>query len=167
MRHKGLLGWRYDSRCNYMITLVTEPRASIFGTLREWGVERSEEGRAVYDAWQVVGAEFPCVRATYNAIMPDHFHGILYIMEEGVVHLEAVVGFFAGEVERRIGRRVWCPLWRDSVCLAQGQLHRQINYVLSNAKRRWIKENNPSGIAPASSCGMKGAKGSDFFDTAH
>ena len=143
MRHKGLLGWRYDSRCNYMITLVTEPRASIFGTLREWGVERSEGGRAVYDTWQAVGAKFPCVRATYNAIMPDHFHGIVYIMEEGVVHLEAVVGFFAGEVERRIGRRVWCSLWRDSVCLAQGQLHRQINYVLSNAKRRWIKENNP------------------------
>ena len=71
MRHKGLLGWRYDSRCNYMITLVTEPRTSIFGTLREWGVERSEEGRAVYEAWQAVEAKFPGVRATYNAIMPD------------------------------------------------------------------------------------------------
>ena len=47
MHHKGLLGWRYDSRCNYMITLVTEPRRQIFGTLREWGVERSEAGRAV------------------------------------------------------------------------------------------------------------------------
>ena len=143
MRHKGLLGWRYDSRCNYMITLVTEPRASIFGTLREWGVERSEEGRAVYEAWQAVEAKFPGVRATYNAIMPDHFHGIVYIMAEGVANLEAVVEFFAAEVERRIGRRVWCPLWRDSVCLAKGQLHRQIEYVLSNAKRRWIKENNP------------------------
>ena len=143
MRHKGLLGWRYDSRCNYMITLVTEPRASIFGSLREWGVERSEEGRAVYGAWQAVEAKFPGVRATYNAIMPDHFHGIVYIMVEGAVHLEAIVEFFAGEVERRIGRRVWCPLWRDSVCLAKGQLHRQIEYVLSNAKRRWIKENNP------------------------
>ena len=143
MRHKGLLGWRYDSRCNYMITLVTEPRASIFGTMREWGVERSEEGRAVYEAWQAVEAKFPGVRATYNSIMPDHFHGIVYIMVEGAVHLEAVVEFFAGEVERRIGRRVWCPLWRDSVCLAKGQLHRQIEYVLSNAKRRWIKENNP------------------------
>ena len=143
MRHKGLLGWRYDSRCNYMITLVTEPRASIFGTMREWGVERSEEGRAVYEAWQAVEARFPGVRATYNSIMPDHFHGIVYIMVEGAVYLEAVVEFFAGEVERRIGRRVWCPLWRDSVCLAKGQLHRQIEYVLSNAKRRWIKENNP------------------------
>ena len=143
MRHKGLLGWRYDSRCNYMITLVTEPRASIFGTLREWGVERSEEGRAVYEAWQAVEAKFPGVRATYNAIMPDHFHGIVYIMAEGLANLEAVVEFFAAEVERRIGRRVWCPLWRDSVCLAKGQLHRQIEYVLSNAKRRWIKENNP------------------------
>ena len=143
MRHKGLLGWRYDSRCNYMITLVTEPRASIFGALREWGVERSEEGRAVYEAWQAVEAKFPGVRATYNAIMPDHFHGIVYITVEGAINLEAVVAFFAGEVERRIGRRVWCPLWRDSVCLAKGQLHRQIEYVLSNAKRRWIKENNP------------------------
>ena len=143
MYHKGLLGWRYDSRCNYMITLVTEPRANIFGTLREWGVERTEEGRAVYDAWQAVEARFPGVRATYNAIMPDHFHGIVYITEEGAAVLDEVVAFFAGEVERRIGRRVWCALWRESVCLAKGQLHRQINYILSNAKRRWIKENNP------------------------
>ena len=25
MRHKGLTGWWYDRKCNYMITLVTEP----------------------------------------------------------------------------------------------------------------------------------------------
>jgi hypothetical protein len=126
-----------------MITLVTEPRANVFGTLREWGVERTEEGRAVYDSWQAIEAKFPGVRATYNAIMPDHFHGIVYITDEGAALLDEVVAFFAGEVERRIGRKVWCELWRDSVCLARGQLHRQINYVLSNAKRRWIKENNP------------------------
>ncbi len=142
MRHKGLLGWRYDSRCNYMITLVTEPRRPIFGTLREWGVERTEEGRAVYDAWQAVEARFPGVRATYNAIMPDHFHGIVYVMTEGCANLEEIVAFFAAESERRIGRRIWCGLWRDTVCLARGQLHRQINYVLSNPKRRWIKEHN-------------------------
>ena len=143
MRHKGLLGWRYDSRCNYMITLVAEPRASVFGTLREWGIERTEEGRAVYESWQAIEARFPGVRATYNAIMPDHFHGIVYITVDGSFNLEEIVAFFAGEVERRIGRRVWNPLWRDSVCFAKGQLHRQINYVLANAKRRWIKENNP------------------------
>ena len=143
MHHKGLVGWRYDCKCNYMITLVTEPRASIFGTLREWGVERSAEGKAVYEAWQQVEVKFPGVRATYNSIMPDHFHGIVYITYEGAAELGEVVAFFAAEVERRIGRCVWCGLWRDSVCLAKGQLHRQINYVVSNAKRRWIKENNP------------------------
>ena len=71
------------------------------------------------------------------------FDDIVYITEEGAAVLDEVVAFFAGEVERRIGRRVWCALWRESVCLAKGQLHRQINYILSNAKRRWIKENNP------------------------
>ena len=143
MRHKGLTGWRYDCKCNYMITLVTEPRAAIFGQLREWGVERSAEGKAVYEAWQRVEARFPGVRATYNSIMPDHFHGIVYIGFEGAAELGEVVAFFAAEVERAIGRRVWCGLWRDSICLAKGQLHRQINYVISNAKRRWVKENNP------------------------
>ena len=143
MYHKGLLGWKYDSRCNYMVTLVTEPRASVFGVLREWGVERSKEGRAVYDAWQEVEARFPGVRATYNAIMPDHFHGIVYITVEGRVNLGEVVAFFAAEAERRIGRRVWCGLWRDSVCIARGQLDRQIKYILANPKRRWIVENNP------------------------
>ncbi len=143
MRHKGLLGWRYDSRCNYMITLVTEPREPIFGVLREWGVERTDAGRAAYDAWQLVERRYPTVRATYNSIMPDHFHGIIFITVDGGVSLEEVVAFFAAEVERRIGRRIWCGLWRDSICLAKGQLHRQINYVLSNAKRRWIKEHNP------------------------
>ena len=175
MRHKGLLGWRYDSCCNYMITLVTEPRASVFGTLREWGVERSEEGRAVYEAWQAIEAKFPGVRATYNAIMPDHFHGIIYVTVEGSFNLEEIVAFFAGEVERRIGRRVWNPIWRDSVCLAKGQLHRQISYVLANAKRRWIKENNPGlfkkvmgfrhwrlGRAMATLAGVDGADSWDF-----
>ena len=143
MHHKGLLGWRYNSRCNYMITLVTEPREPIFGVLREWGVERSDAGRAAYDAWQLIERRYPTVRATYNSIMPDHFHGIIFITVDGGVNLEEVVAFFAAEVERRIGRRIWCGLWRDSICLAKGQLHRQINYVLSNAKRRWIKEHNP------------------------
>lgn len=143
LRNKGLLGWRYDCKCNYMITLVTEPRTDIFGTLREWGVERSAEGRVVYEAWQRIEGRFPGVRATYHAIMPDHFHGIVYITADGAADLRAVVAAFAADVERALGRRVWAEVWRDSVCLQRGQLHRQINYVLSNAKRRWVKENNP------------------------
>ena len=143
LRHKGLLGWRYDCKCNYMITLVTQPRRSLFGQLREWGVERNETGKAVYDAWQAVERRFPGVRATYNAIMPDHFHGIVYVTQDGLADLEEVVAWFAAECERRAGRRLWAPLWRDSLCLARGQLARQIYYVLSNAKRRWIKDNNP------------------------
>ena len=143
LRHKGLLGWRYDCKCNYMITLVTQPRRSLFGQLREWGVERNEIGKAVYDAWQAVERRFPGVRATYNAIMPDHFHGIVYVTQDGLADLEEVVAWFAAECERRAGRRLWAPLWRDSICLARGQLDRQIYYVLSNATRRWIKDNNP------------------------
>ena len=143
MRNKGLIGWRYDCKSNYMITLVAEPRVEVFGKLCEWGVERSEIGKVVYEAWQRIESRFPGVRATYNSIMPEHFHGIVYITADGVADLREVVAAFAADVERTIGRRVWAELWRDSICLQRGQLHRQINYILSNAKRRWIKDNNP------------------------
>jgi len=126
-----------------MVTLVTEPRTDLFGTLCEWGVDRSAAGKAVYDSWQEIERDFPGVRATYNAIMPDHFHGILYFTSDGVANLDVVVQSFAAAVERRIGRRVWCAAYRESICLGRGQLHRQIAYVLSNARRRWVKMHNP------------------------
>jgi len=143
LRHPALAGWRYDCKSNYMITLVTEPRANLFGTLCEWGVDRSAAGKAVYDDWQEVERDFPGVRATYNAIMPDHFHGILYFTADGAACLDEVVQSFATAVERRLGRRIWCAVYRESICLGRGQLHRQIAYVLSNARRRWVKEHNP------------------------
>jgi len=143
MHHPALAGWRYDCKSNYMITLVTAPRTDLFGRLCEWGVDRSAGGKAVYDSWQEIERDFPGVRATYNAIMPDHFHGILYFTADGVACLDDVVQSFAAAVERRLGRRIWSPAFRESICLGRGQLHRQIAYVLSNARRRWVKEHNP------------------------
>ena len=142
MYHKGLLGWRYDCRSNYMVTLTVSPRTDILGNLREWGVERSAAVRAVYEAWQEIEARFQDVRATYQAIMPDHFHGMIFITREGAADLAEVVAYFAAVAERKAGRRLWAPEWRDSVCIARGQLDRQIQYVLNNAKKRWIKANN-------------------------
>jgi hypothetical protein len=57
--HKRLACWDYTSRCIYMITLTTKSRESLFGECREWGIERSALGKAVYDAWQAVERRFP------------------------------------------------------------------------------------------------------------
>ena len=169
MRHKGLLGWCYDSRCNYMITLVTEPRANVFGILREWGVERTEEGRALYESWEAIEAKFPGVRATYNAIMPDHFHGIIFIQQPMDIPLGQVVwGFMAGTtkayhtmIESAITPTVRLhletvlrsaylptsqPLWEkgfhDRPLTRKGQLQTMIAYLHDNPRRLFVRRHS-------------------------
>lgn len=141
--HRRLHGWDYTARCNYSITLVTEPRTPRFGVCREWGVERGPDARAVYDSWKALSTRFPQVIPSYYAIMPDHFHGVLYVRERLPCHLDDVVGWFRQETERRLGGPVWSPGYQDTVCLARGQLRRMIDYVLDNPKRLWVKQRNP------------------------
>ena len=141
--HKGLTCWDYTARCIYMITLTTKPRENLFGECREWGIERNGYGKAVYDAWQAIERRFPKVRATLHAIMPDHFHGMVFITEAGAVDLDDVVCYFAAESERLAERPLWDGAWRDSICLAKGQLARQNHYVLDNPRRLWIRRQHP------------------------
>lgn len=78
-----------------------------------------------------------------HAIMPDHFHGMVFITEAGAADLDDVVCYFAAESERLAGRPLWDGAWRDSICLAKGQLARQNHYVLDNPRRLWIRRQHP------------------------
>lgn len=141
--HRRLHGWDYSCKCNYMVTLVTEPRQSRFGKCREYGIERTDDGKILYDVWQEIPVRFPEVRASYYAIMPDHFHGILYFQTPTGYTLMDVVDWFRLETERRAGTRLWEEGFQDSICIHAHQLARMIAYVLDNPKRLWIKKNNP------------------------
>lgn len=141
--HRRMYGWDYSCKCNYMVTLVASPRLPRFGVCREYGIERTGEGKILYDVWQEIPVHFPEVRASYYTIMPDHFHGILYFQTQTSYTLMQVVGWFRLETERRAGGRLWEEGFQDSICINAHQLARMIAYVLDNPKRLWIKKNNP------------------------
>lgn len=141
--HRRLNGWDYSCKCNYMVTLVTAPRQSRFGICREYGIERSAEGKVLYDVWQEIPVRFPEVRASYYVIMPDHFHGILYFQTKTTYTLTDVVEWFRRETESRAGSRLWEEGFQDSICIHAHQLSRMIAYVLDNPKRLWVKKSNP------------------------
>ena len=134
---KRLTDWDYSSPCNYGITLVTEPRRPFLGSCEEWGIRRTLAGNAVFQAWQALPQAFPQLQASYYCIMPDHFHGILYVKERLPCHLDAVVEAF-----KKASGIAWAPGYQDTLCLHKGQLHRMIEYLLANPKRLWIKQHN-------------------------
>ena len=109
------VGWRYDSdhsmtqrmelhdyhgRSVYMITIDLADRSvARLGTLcrRDNGqaiVELSALGRRVRDCWNQIAARHAGVRSLALQIMPDHLHGVLFVMREQQLHLGKIIAGF-------------------------------------------------------------------------
>ena len=89
--------WDYRQRGIYMVTLTTEGRAPLFGRLvggeTNPSVRKSLLGEIVAQCWADIPAHFPGVSLIEAVVMPDHFHGILFIRRRQQKSLGAIVGF--------------------------------------------------------------------------
>ena len=98
----------YQGRCIYLITMVTEGRRPLFGTLAgksdapkgsddEPRMILNELGKAVRRNFYSIAERHPEIRILALQMMPDHLHGILFVKERMDKHLgQAIAGFKAG-----------------------------------------------------------------------
>ena len=81
----------YHERGIYMITLEVEGRRPILGSLAGERVALSPLGEAVADCWRQIPRFHPEVQLLECAVMPDHFHGLLFVRRRMARHLGEVV----------------------------------------------------------------------------
>ena len=97
----------YTQRGIYMITMATEGRLPLFGSLKgdplaTSGVDNphivlSSLGQCVKTCWLDIPAHYPEVSVIRLCIMPDHIHGVLFVKENMPHHLGTIInGFKAG-----------------------------------------------------------------------
>lgn len=97
----------YTQRGIYMITMATEGRLPLFGTLKgnplatsgddKPQVILSELGERLKDCWKDIPAHYPEVSVIKLCVMPDHIHGVLFVKEKMPYHLGTIInGFKAG-----------------------------------------------------------------------
>ena len=98
----------YHSKHFYMITLVVKDRYALLGRLVGNAdapegspdvprVEKSPLGEAVAREWAGISNIYKEVAVIAQCVMPDHFHGILYVKEHTDFHLGQVIkGFKLG-----------------------------------------------------------------------
>ena len=77
-----LKGYDYAQPGAYFITLVAWQRQNRFGEIANGEVQLNQAGRIIHDSWQRLPAFFP-VRNEVWVVMPNHFHGLLWIDGEG------------------------------------------------------------------------------------
>ena len=97
----------YTQRGIYMITMATEGRLPLFGTLQgdplatsgnnKPRIVLSPLGERVKACWLDIPAHYPEVSVIKLCIMPDHIHGVLFVRENMPHHLGTIInGFKSG-----------------------------------------------------------------------
>ncbi len=103
--------WEHDycAPCFYLITVVTEPRRDFLGVLQaeDGGVATvalSLMGEVVREVWRRTSSVYSGVEACECVVMPDHFHGILWVKKRLARHMGHIVKAFK-RVSEQEGRR--------------------------------------------------------------
>lgn len=122
------VGWDYSSASWYFVTICEAQRRPAFG---EWIEEEGEEGvvlsplgELVASCWQQVPYDFADVVLDRWCVMPDHFHGLLWL--DGSP-LSRIYGGFKGRVTRDnnrepLGNFVWQERFHDRIIRTNREL---------------------------------------------
>jgi REP element-mobilizing transposase RayT len=76
-----LKGYDYTQPGAYLITLATQGRDPVFGQVVGGKMRLNPVGKMVEREWLRLGSRFPRVEPDEFGVMPDHFHGVLFILE--------------------------------------------------------------------------------------
>ena len=74
-----LSGFDYSSAGAYFITLCTQNRICLFGTITDGTMIVNPAGQMVKDWWLALTPKFPGIQTDEFVVMPNHFHGILIL----------------------------------------------------------------------------------------
>ncbi len=174
--NRRMVGHDYQERQMYMITMVTEGRRRLLGTVvgRSDGLRGTADeprivltdlGRRVSQNWHDIGVRYPQIRIIALQMMPDHFHGILFVRE----HLDrplgnVLLGFKQGcnkafrelvpsvavlqqQTQQANNDRhhglLFARGYNDRLLLRKGQLDTWLHYLADNPRRLLMKREHP------------------------
>jgi len=89
-----LKGYDYTQPGAYFVTLVTHERMPLFGEIVNGEMRLNDIGRVAERCWLDIPSHFPHVALDAFVIMPNHVHGILWIIESppGTAEMPEMVG---------------------------------------------------------------------------
>ena len=149
-----LPGWDYCQPWIYMITLTVKKRRPILGEIAGGKMNLSPLGDKVAEAWRNLNSIFPEVEPCQYAIMPEHFHGIIWVHKRLKSPLGEVIRSFKIACTKANASletpalfddspAFWFPGLYDTILFSKGQLKRMTAYIRQNAQRRWAVMQNP------------------------
>lgn len=76
-----LRGYDYTQPGAYFVTICTQERLCLFGEIVDRTVILNDSGRIATKCWNDIPVHFPHVALDHFLVMPNHVHGILWIVK--------------------------------------------------------------------------------------
>ena len=171
-----LKGYDYTRPGAYFITICTHERAHLFGAVVEGEMQLNDAGRIAEQCWRNIPVHFPHVQLDAFVIMPNHVHGVLWIVAHdgarvGATHasplrnapipprgpvpqsIGAIIGQFKSAVTRQInalrnapGAPVWQRNYYEHIIRNEQALNAIRRYIVENPLRWPLDRYNPERI---------------------
>lgn len=156
----------YRSVGAYFITIVTANRDLLFGEVVDSTMVLSDAGRLVKTRWIKQTVYDPSIVLDVYVIMPNHIHGIIFILEppdntnEGYMPPEhgtlpgsvgAMIQSFKSVTSRMLndhkcqpGSIIWQRNYHEHIIRDESELESLRDYVLNNPLQWSLDEENPA-----------------------
>ena len=145
----------YTAPGAYFITIVTQHRACPFGWILDDRFHPTPTGDLVNRVWHELPDRFPSLEIDHFVVMPNHVHGLLWLLDastspsEQHVSLGAVVGAFKSLATREVNallRRagsLWQRNYYERVVRSEAELDAIRKYIDENPLRWALDAENP------------------------
>ena len=169
-----LPGYDYTQCGAYFVTVCTKSRDLPLGDVVDGEVQMSPLGRLADRAWCWLAGRYPYVRLDAHIVMPNHLHGILWILDDsaGTVRkstpvqqpplssaqhkpLGRLIGAFktvstkwANYVQKTPGDPLWQRNYYEHIIRSERALQAIRRYILENPLRWNLDRYNPAASGP-------------------
>jgi len=92
----------YSNTGSYFVTICTQQRNCLFGTITDGKMELNDAGRLIKKVWLELPLYYPNIDIDAFVVMPNHIHGII-IVKTGNKRIETK-DFRIGKRNTRIGK---------------------------------------------------------------
>jgi putative transposase len=136
-------GYDYSKPGYYFFTTVVHNRQCVLGEVINKTVHLSVPGEITLKSWYDLASYYPQARLDAFCVMPNHFHGLIQLLEGNEARLPQIIGSFKKYSAKRINillQSSGIPFWQrgyyEHIIRNEAELDRIRNYI-SNNPAQW------------------------------
>jgi REP element-mobilizing transposase RayT len=158
-----LQGYDYSQAGGYFVTICTKNRKSIFGEIGNGIIQLNESGLIIEATCQWLSQQYTYVLLDTWVVMPNHFHGILFILNDcrggsrtaptRRKPLGRLIGAFKtvstkkfNELHGTSGQPIWQRNYYEHIIRNELDLEEIREYIQTNPLKWLEDENHPANI---------------------